>query len=79
MRTDFGAHIQRQLHFIERPLKIGDRHRADYGAAFVADDIRQLSADHPSQASATLRIPKVGVRKHGFHDPYCSEIQSLAR
>ena len=40
MRTRRVAHVQRELHFTNRPLNIANRNGLDHGIALVTDDVR---------------------------------------
>ncbi len=77
MRTDLAAHVEREFHFIQRPLEVGGGNGFDHGGALVTDNIGVVPPDDPVQAAAAIRIAKIGMGKCSAYDLLVVHVISL--
>lgn len=68
MRALGRRNLEREFQLIKRLLQLGSWNRSDDGIAFVAHDVRLISADDAIQATETARRPERGVRERSSHN-----------
>jgi hypothetical protein len=59
MRAHFAGNLEGDFQLCQRLPNISRRNGAEYGTAFIADNISLIPANNAVQAAAAVRIAKV--------------------
>jgi hypothetical protein len=79
MRTNRAADVAIQFHLAQSALKVGRRHSADAGIAFVATYFCLISAHDAKQAATAFGISEVRVWNDGAALTFCADHWIVAR